>query len=106
MTSRHSRLGRLFCCLLMLGMAAFAADPSKTTISDVIYRADGTPASGTLLISWGVANNRNLIGRFTTPVLTLARLSRVQDFYIRAYDASAPPLYSRDSALLHVDYPF
>ncbi|MFB3915148.1 MAG: hypothetical protein ACE14M_00340 [Terriglobales bacterium] len=31
---------------------AYQAAPAKTLISDVIYRADGTPASGTLLISW------------------------------------------------------
>ena len=37
MTSRHSRLGRLFCCLLMLGMAALAADPTKTTISEGVF---------------------------------------------------------------------
>ena len=29
-----------------------ASGPAMTTISDVVYRADSTPASGTLLISW------------------------------------------------------
>ena len=29
-----------------------AGGPSMTTISDVVYRVDSTPASGTLLISW------------------------------------------------------
>jgi hypothetical protein len=29
-----------------------AQAPTTTTISDVVFRADGTPASGTLLISW------------------------------------------------------
>jgi len=37
--------------------------------------------------------------------LFLSRLSRVQDYFLRQYDASAPPRYSRYSALLHVDYP-
>ena len=48
------RLGRLFCCFALSLSAAlsFAADPAKTIISDTLYRADGTPASGTLLISW------------------------------------------------------
>jgi hypothetical protein len=54
---------------------------------------------------WGPDNDRNLVGRFTDTVLSLARLSRVQDFYLRQYDGSAPPRYSRHSMLLHVDYP-
>ncbi len=54
---------------------------------------------------WGPDNDRNLVGRYTGRVAYLARLSRAQDFYLRLYDASAPPLYSRDSVLLHVDYP-
>lgn len=50
------RLARLFCCLiLLLGAIALplrAADPAKTIVADTIYRADGTTAKGTLLISW------------------------------------------------------
>jgi hypothetical protein len=52
MTSRFRRLARLFSCLLMFGMAAHAAEPAKTVVSDTIYRADGSPASGTMMISW------------------------------------------------------
>lgn len=52
-----SRRRRLFCCLLTMlltmEVAAQAPAGSTTTIQDVIYRADGTPASGTLVISWG-----------------------------------------------------
>lgn len=46
--------GRLFYCLMMLlvGIAARATGPQTTAIHDVVYRADGTPASGTVLISW------------------------------------------------------
>ncbi|MGA9209130.1 MAG: hypothetical protein WB347_15095, partial [Terriglobales bacterium] len=51
-----SRRGRLFCCLISLllavRMAAQAPAGSTTTVQDVVYRADGTPASGTLVISW------------------------------------------------------
>src|SRR5277367_6866229 len=43
-------MGRLFYLLLPLLMWAQA--PQLTTISDIVYRADGTPAGGTLLISW------------------------------------------------------
>jgi hypothetical protein len=48
-------LGRLFYWLLsvVLISAGLAAQSiTLTTISDTVYRADGTPAGGTLLISW------------------------------------------------------
>ncbi|HUK48446.1 MAG TPA: hypothetical protein VLW06_12675, partial [Terriglobales bacterium] len=54
--SRHH--WRLFCCprllcaLLALIAPALAQSPTLTTVSDTVFRADGTPASGTLLISW------------------------------------------------------
>jgi hypothetical protein len=52
---------------------------------------------------WGMDNDRNLIGRFATRSFAVPRLARVQDFYLRQYDAAAR--YSRYSAALHVDYP-
>ena len=54
---------------------------------------------------WGPGAAGNLAGRFTTQTFTLPRLSRVQTYYLRQYDASSPAKYSRNSALLHVDYP-
>lgn len=36
----------------MAALGAKGSTPGMTTISDVLYRADGTPARGTLLISW------------------------------------------------------
>ncbi len=54
---------------------------------------------------WGAGSNGNLAGRFSTRTFTLPRLSRVQGYYLRQYDASSPRKYSRDSALLYVDYP-
>ena len=54
---------------------------------------------------WGPGADGNLAGRFSTQTFTLPRLSRVQSYYLRQYDASSPPKYSRVSALLHVDYP-
>ena len=54
---------------------------------------------------WGAGSDGNLAGRFTTQTFNLPRLSRVQGYYLRQYDASSPPKYSRDSALLYVDYP-
>ena len=49
------RLGRLFCCLILALLplaAADAAGPATTTVADTVYRADGTPAAGTLVIAW------------------------------------------------------
>jgi len=54
---------------------------------------------------WGVANDRNLLGRFTTQTFTLPRLARTQNYFLRLYDGSSPPRYSRYAGALHVDYP-
>jgi hypothetical protein len=52
-------MGRLFYLLptilgwiVMASMVSAAQTPALTTISDIVYRADGTLAGGTLLISW------------------------------------------------------
>lgn len=45
----YLRLGCVF--LGMLG-PAMAQGPTLTTVSDTVFRADGLPAAGTLLISW------------------------------------------------------
>jgi hypothetical protein len=53
MAKMGRRTGRLFCLLLtMAAMSGQASTPAMTTINDVLYRADGSPARGTLLISW------------------------------------------------------
>jgi len=54
---------------------------------------------------WGPFNDENLAGRFTTQAFTLPRLAKVQNYFLRQYDASTPPRYSRHSAALHVDIP-
>ncbi len=55
---------------------------------------------------WGAGSNGNLAGRFSSQSFTLPRLSRIQDYYLRQYDGSNPPKYSRYSMLLHIDYPY
>lgn len=55
--------------------------------------------------AWGPDNDRNLVGRFTSQNFTVTRYGRVQDFFLRRFDGSSPPKYSRYSAGLHVDYP-
>jgi len=54
---------------------------------------------------WGQANDRNLLGRFSTQTFNLPRLARTQNYFLRLYDNSSPPKYSRYSAALHIDYP-
>src|SRR3984893_6074487 len=55
---------------------------------------------------WGPYNDENLAGRFTTQIFTLPRLSKVQNYFLRQFDGSVPPKYSRQSAALHVDFPY
>lgn len=101
------------------------ADVGSTTLADVTSAAITQVTSTTASIDagcavppggafevrwtdagWGPNNDQNLAGRFTTQVFTLPRLGKTQDYYLRQYDASNPPRYSRYSAALHVDYPY
>ena len=54
---------------------------------------------------WGAGYNGNLVGRFTGSSFTLTRYARAQNYFLRSYDGSGPPKYSRYSTALHVDYP-
>ena len=54
---------------------------------------------------WGVSNDRNLLGRFSAETFTLPRMARTQNYFLRLYNTSSPPRYSRYAAALHVDYP-
>jgi hypothetical protein len=54
---------------------------------------------------WGAGYNGNLAGRFTNSSFTLTRYARAQTYFLRSYDGSGPPKYSRYSTALHVDYP-
>ena len=54
---------------------------------------------------WGTSNDRNLLGRFSTQTFSLPRLARTQNYFLRLYDSSSPPRYSRYAAALHVDHP-
>jgi hypothetical protein len=58
--ARRRPMGRFFYCLLSILLAwavaptplRAATAPTTTRVNDVVFRADGTPASGTVLISW------------------------------------------------------
>lgn len=84
-----------------------------TSITSTMVTIDAgaaPPAGGGIEVrrsdfGWGQQNDRNLVGRFTTQTFTVTRLSRIADFCLRQYDASASPKYSRYSTALHVDYP-
>jgi hypothetical protein len=55
---------------------------------------------------WSASNDRNLLGRFGGRTFTLPRLGRTQMYFLRLYDSSSQPRYSRYAAALHVDYPY
>ncbi len=74
---------------------------SLININDVSYLEVRWSDAG-----WGPYNDQNLAGRFTTQTFTLPRLSKVQNYFLRQFDSSAPPRYSRYSAALHIDYPY
>jgi len=84
-----------------------------TQVSSTTASLDaGTPPSGGGIevrwtdAGWGPNNDQNLAGRFTSQSFTLPRLGKTQDYYLRQYDGSNPPKYSRYSAALHIDYPY
>jgi hypothetical protein len=98
-------MGRLIYWALILvtgfGLSALGAPVppqggvATTTVSEVRAHDYG----------WGAANDRNLLGRFGTQTFTLPRFKRTQSYFLRLYDSSSPPRYSRYAAALHVDYP-
>ena len=50
--SQRSLKFAMWVMAIMFVLPAWAAGPALTTITDTVYRADGTAASGTALISW------------------------------------------------------
>ena len=86
-----------------------AAEVTAIASTTVSVDAGAAPGAGEGIevrrsdAGWGFSNDRNLAGRFATRTFTLPRLSRVQDYYLRSYDAAGR--YSQYSTLLHVDYP-
>ncbi|MGD0506431.1 MAG: hypothetical protein ABSA27_01455 [Terriglobales bacterium] len=87
------------------------AEVTNVTSTTVTIDAGVTPpAGGGVEVrnsdqGWGAGYNGNLIGRFTNGSFTLTRYARAQDYFLRSYDDSTPPKYSRYSTALHVDYP-
>lgn len=95
-------MGRLFYLVLAAVVAvsgvAAAVPQSGPTLTSVLEVREND-------YGWGQANDRNLLGRFSTEAFSLPRLARTQNYFLRLYDSSSPPRYSRYSAALHIDYP-
>lgn len=87
------------------------AQIAQVTSTTVGVDAGMTPSGGFGIevrahdYGWGPANSRNLLGRFSTRTFSLPRLGRAQTYFLRLYDNSSPPRYSRYATALHVDYP-
>jgi len=75
-----SRMGVVLAALLWVGAGTAWATPPLTTIQDQLFRANGTPVNGTLLISWNsfiASDNSNIQGN-TLRVPVSAGLLRVK----------------------------
>ncbi|HXM24150.1 MAG TPA: hypothetical protein VN948_23040 [Terriglobales bacterium] len=115
--------GWLFLLLPALVASAVSAQTLPTTmINDTVYRADGAPAGGTLLISWPefttaaggavAAGNKGVTlgtgGALSVGLVSNANATPANTIYTVVYqlnDGSIPPKYSRYTAALHLDYP-
>ncbi|MGH9529481.1 MAG: hypothetical protein ACRD2S_06120 [Terriglobales bacterium] len=88
-----------------------AAEITNTSSTTATIDAGAPPVAGGGIevrwtdVGWGQGNDRNLAGRFNSQTFTLPRLAHIQNYFLRLYDASVPPKYSRFSAALHLDYP-
>ena len=95
----HRRpVGRLFYLLafLLVGLGvSWGQTLPITTISEVRWTDFG----------WGQDNDRNLAGRFSTQTFSLTRLAKIQNCFLRQYDNSTPPKYSRYTTALHLNIP-
>jgi hypothetical protein len=85
--------------VMMAAIGALAVGPALTTISDTVYRADSTPAAGTVLISWPAfqtaegdavaAGNQSVAigtgGSFTTQLVPNVGASPAGTYYTVVY---------------------
>jgi hypothetical protein len=121
MSNARCPWGRLFYLLLSV-LALLGASPGQTpatsTITDVVYRADGGLAGGTLLISWptfitaagqAVAAGEKSVTLGPAGAMSVALVPNTAGtFYTVVYqldDGSTPPRYSRYTTALHLKYP-
>jgi hypothetical protein len=87
------------------------AEITAATSTTVTIDAGVNPTPGWAIevrtsdFGWGLENDRNLLGRFTTRSFSVPRLGAAQTIFLRQHDASSPARYSRYSTALHIDYP-
>jgi hypothetical protein len=87
------------------------AEVTNVTSTTVTIDVGFTPVAGGGIevrysdSGWGAGYSGNLVGRFTDSSFTLTRYARGQAYFLKSYDGSGPPKYSRYSTALYVDYP-
>lgn len=101
--------------LLMPNAAVFTlgglqqAEATTITSTQVTIDAGCNPIAGGGFevrwndVGWGPQTDTNLVGRFTTRVMTAPRLARSASYWVRQYDGAGH--YSTFATLLHVDWP-
>jgi hypothetical protein len=88
-----------------------AAEITQATSTSVSIDAGVAPVAGGGIevrwsdFGWGQDNDRNLAGRFSTRTFSVVRLSAVQNYFLRQFNAAAPPQYSRYTTALHLKFP-
>jgi hypothetical protein len=88
-----------------------AAEITQATSTSVDVDAGVAPPTGGGIevrwtdFGWGQDNDRNLAGRFSTQTFSLTRLAKIQNCFLRQYDNSTPPKYSRYTTALHLNIP-
>jgi len=100
--------------LVFANMESDGLAPYGTTPLGFYVNASAAPADIQFLndevrsrdFGWGPAQDRSLLGRFSGRSFSLPRVARTQTYFLRLYDSSSPPRYSRYAAALHVDYPY
>jgi hypothetical protein len=88
-----------------------AAEITLATSTSATIDAGVAPVSGGGIevrwtdLGWGPDNDRNLAGRFSTQIFTVTRPGKTQSYFLRQFDASTPPKYSRYTTALHLNSP-
>jgi len=109
--ARSRRAGRLFYLLpfVVAGLGvSWGQAPATTTISDVVYRADGNLAGGTLLISWptfSTASGQSVAAGRRSVVLASGGLLTVALVPNTGSTPAGKPKYSRHTSALHLNTP-
>ena len=92
-------IGLLSLSLASSKVSLAQSPPALTTISDTVYRADGTPAAGTVVISWpsfqsaegdavaagNLSVNLGPLGAFTVQLVPNAGVSPVGTYYVAVF---------------------